>query len=36
MKPLKPYVPILKTTAAELKGLRELTDDSKDKITPVL
>ena len=32
---LQRYTPILKTTSAELKGLRELTDDVKDSITPI-
>lgn len=29
------YTPILKTTSAELKGLRALADDAKDSITPI-
>lgn len=32
---LQQYVPIVKSTSAELKGLRELSDNVKDSITPV-
>ncbi|HUT13341.1 MAG TPA: beta family protein [Thermoguttaceae bacterium] len=32
---LQPYSPILKTSTAELRGLRELTDDVKGRFTPI-
>ncbi len=32
---LQPYAPILKTSTAELRGLRELADDVKGRFTPI-
>lgn len=32
---VRPYMPILKTSMAELRGLRELADNVKERLTPV-